>query len=99
MQFKPPWKLLHKTLEYEGFAEAATGSPRGVIKAAYATYDFIDEELWLDMLADRNAAEHVCDAALAQRLVAVINGEYISAFIQLASDLEGLYAADLLEAF
>lgn len=39
MQFELAWKLLRKTLEYEGRMDAATGSPRGVIKSAYATYD------------------------------------------------------------
>ena len=45
MQFELSWKLLRKTLEYEGRLDAATGSPRGIIKAAYDAYDFIDEGL------------------------------------------------------
>lgn len=99
MQFELSWKLLRKALEYEGVAEAATGSPRGIIKAAYAAYDFIDEELWLDMLADRNAAEHVYDAELAQRLVGRVLDRYLGAFEGLLCDLEKAYPADLLKTF
>lgn len=50
----------------------ATCSPRGVIKSACATYDFIDEEVWLAMLNDRNASEHMYDSVLAKRLVTAI---------------------------
>ncbi len=99
MQFELAWKLLQKTLEYEGCLDAAIGSPRGIIKAAYSAYDFIDEKTWLAMLRDRNAAEHVYDEALAKRLVKAINGEYIAVFEKLISDLEGLYSRELLESF
>lgn len=99
MQFELAWKLLQKTLEYEGRREAATGSPRGIIKAAYSTYDFIDEGVWLKMLDDRNAAEHVYDSALANRLVDSILKAYIPVFDQLLVDLEDTYGTDLLETF
>ncbi len=99
MEFELAWKLLQKTLEYEGRLDAATGSPRGIIKAAYSTYDLIDEELWLRMLDDRNAAEHVYDEALADHLVVAINSEYIAVFEKLIADLEELYPTELLESF
>lgn len=43
LQFDLGRKLLKELLAYEGRAEAATGSPREIIKAAYAVYDFMDE--------------------------------------------------------
>lgn len=98
MQFELAWKLLRKTLEYEGRMDAATGSPRGVIKSAYATYDFIAEEVWLSMLNDRNASEHVYDSALAERLVTVILDRYIPEFEKLISCLIDLYGEELLES-
>ncbi len=97
MQFELAWKLLRKTLEYEGRLDAATESPRGIIKAAYAAYDFIDEALWLAMLDDRNAAEHVYDQNLANRLVRSILADYISGFDHLLAELERLYDKDLLK--
>lgn len=72
MQFELSWRLLYKTLQHEGKMGVATCSPRGVIKSACATYDFIDEEVWLSMLNDRNASEYVYDSALAERLVKAI---------------------------
>ena len=99
MQFELAWKLLKKTLEYEGRLEAATGSPRGIVKIAYETYGFIDEDVWLEMLKDRNAAEHTYDAMMAKRLVDDINGKYIAVFEKVISELESLYPLDLLEAF
>lgn len=99
MQFELAWKLLQKALAYEGRLDAATGSPRGIIKAAYSAYDFIDEGLWLRMLDDRNAAEHVYDEALAKRLVDAINGEYIQAFEQLLASIDALYSEQVREGF
>ncbi len=86
-------------LQNEGRLDAATGSPRGIIKAAYDAYDFIGEGIWLRMLDDRNAAEHVYDAALARRLVDDIIGSYIAVFDDLLANLERLYPAELLETF
>ncbi|WP_251213286.1 HI0074 family nucleotidyltransferase substrate-binding subunit [Adlercreutzia murintestinalis] len=99
MQFELAWKLLQKALSYEGRLDAAVGSPRGIIKAAYSAYDFIDEDAWLSMLADRNAAEHVYDAGLAERLVGQIIGGYIAEFEKLISSLEAEYGEELLETF
>lgn len=99
MQFELSWKLLRKTLEYEGRMDGATGSPRGVIKAAFSTYDFIDEAVWLAMLADRNAAEHVYDADFASRLVKNIIDSYITEFECMQAELEALYPAHVLESF
>lgn len=99
MQFELAWKLLQKALAYEGRLDAATGSPRGIIKAAYSAYDFIDEGLWLRMLDDRNAAEHVYDEALAKRLVDAINGEYIQAFERLLASIDALYSEQVREGF
>ena len=99
MQFELAWKLLRKTLEYEGRLEAASGSPRGIIKAAYSTYDFIDENLWLAMLDDRNASEHVYDARMAERLVSDINDKYIAVFENLLSNIQKTYSSELLATF
>lgn len=96
MQFELAWKLLQKTLAYEGTTEAAVGSPRGIIKAAYKAYDFIDEAIWLEMLTARNESEHVYDSNMAQRLVNDIIARYIGTFESLQDSLEGLYGEELL---
>lgn len=99
MQFELSWKLLRKTLEYEGHSNIATGSPRGIIKEAYSTYNFINEDFWLAMLTDRNTSEHIYDSELAQQLVGRILDNYIDAFEGLRANLEKLYPKDLLETF
>ena len=97
MQFELSWRLLYKTLQHEGKMSVATCSPRGVIKSAYTAYDFIDEKVWLSMLNDRNASEHVYDSALAERLVTAILDRYIPEFMHLLSCLIDLYGEELLE--
>lgn len=99
MQFELAWKLLQKMLSYEGRLDAAVGSPRGIIKAAYSAYSFIDEDVWLSMLDDRNAAEHVYDAGLANRLVNQIINDYLPEFERLILNLEAEYGEELLGGF
>lgn len=41
IQFELGWKVLKELLRYEGANQAATGSPREIIKTAYAYYDII----------------------------------------------------------
>ena len=99
MQFELAWRLLRETLEHDDRLQNTANSPRGIIKTTCSTYDFIDEDLWLAMLKDRNAAEHVYDAKMAERLVSDINGKYITVFDSLLSNLESTYSTDLLKTF
>ncbi len=96
MQFELAWKLLKNTLDYEGQLSGVS-SPRGVIKAAYAAYDFIDEETWLEMLDDRNQAQHVYDSEQAERLVGIIPDSYIGEFDALLESLEVHYGPEVLK--
>ncbi len=95
LQFELAWKLLKETLAYEGVAEAASGSPRQIAKAAFAAYDFLDEDVWLDMLRARSAITHTYDGETVRELVRLIIEEYTPAFIELRQGLEGLYGDTL----
>ena len=53
-------------LRYEGKSAAGSGSPREILKAAYEVYDFIDEDIWLDMLKARNDMTHIYDGNAAE---------------------------------
>lgn len=68
IQFELGWKVLKELLRYEGANQAATGSPREIIKTAYAYYDFIDESVWLGMLRDRNDTTHIYNEEAARQL-------------------------------
>ena len=80
IQFELSWKTMKDFLKYEGVSEAKTGSPRDIIKAAYKYYEFVDEEKWLGMLADRNDTAHIYDGEAADRLVDKILNSYIGCF-------------------
>ena len=96
LQFELGWKLLKVLLAYEGDSLSATGSPRDIIKASYALYDFVDEDTWLSMLRDRNTITHVYDEEKELELVDTIIRRYIPAFMQLKEGLDTRYGALLL---
>ncbi len=93
IQFELGWKVLKELLKYEGRQEGNTGSPREVLKAAYSIYGFLDEEIWLAMLKDRNSMTHIYDGAEAQRLVHVILNRYIPEFLRLRDNLQQQYSS------
>lgn len=95
LQFELAWKLLKETLAYEGSAASASGSPREILKAAFAVYDFIDEDQWLEMLKVRNDLAHIYDGKAAQEIIERIIEVYIPAFFTLAEGLNELYAGVL----
>lgn len=95
LQFDLGWKMLKDLLRYEGDADAATGSPRAILKAAYRYFDFIDEDAWLGMLRDRNSIMHVYDSEELQRLLARILNQYIPVFQQLGASVLARYGSEL----
>ena len=97
MQFELGWKLMKALLAYEGDPVAATGSPRDTIKAAYQYYDFMNDQLWLRMLRDRNDSAHIYDASLARRLVDTIITDYIPEFQRIQQGLADRYG-DMLSS-
>lgn len=97
IQFELGWKVLKELLRYEGKNEGNSGSPREIIKAAYAVYDFIDEEIWLSMLRERNNLTHIYDAEEARRLVQVILNSYIPAFQRMEEEIRKYYDGHIPE--
>ena len=95
LQFELAWKLMKETLAYEGDMAAASGSPREVLKAAFAAYDFIDEDLWLEILKARNELSHIYDGDAAQKMVSRIIEAYIPQFVAVREGLDVLYSGVL----
>lgn len=91
IQFELSWKVMKELLRYEGNSSSNTGSPREIIKAAYATYDFVDERIWLSMLKERNNMTHIYDGNEAKRLVTKIIEEYIPTFVRIQKEIEDKY--------
>lgn len=80
IQFELGWKVLKELLNYEGDSTGVSGSPRQIIKAAYYYFDFIEEEVWLGMLKDRNDCTHIYNKDMAEALVHKIIDLYIPAY-------------------
>ena len=80
IQFELGWKVLKELLKYEGNSHGLSGSPREIIKNAYYCFDFIDEEIWLKMLRDRNDCTHIYSHQMANELVGKIIHIYVPEF-------------------
>lgn len=91
LQFELGWKLMKTLLAYEGDSAAASGSPRDIIKAGFRCFDFIDEDMWLRMLRDRNDTTHIYGADRARRLVDAIIEDYLPEFLRLRKGIEERY--------
>ncbi len=97
IQFELSWKVLKELLRYEGKSVAVSGSPREILKAAYELYDFIDEDIWLDMLKSRNDMTHIYDGEAAKRLVNSILYRYIPEYIKLRDNILTQYEEVLMQ--
>lgn len=80
VQFELGWKVLKELLLQEGDLRGQTGSPREIIKAAFSCFDFLEEEIWLRMLRERNDCTHIYNEDMAKELVKHILEIYIPEF-------------------
>lgn len=97
VQFELGWKVLKQLLQYEGKGISRSGSPRDIIKAAYACFDFLDEEIWLCMLQKRNDTTHIYNEEAARQLVQEILETYIHAFEHMGLAVQNRYGKVLEE--
>ena len=91
IQFELGWKVLKELLKYEGRQEGNSGSPREIIKASYQCYNFIEEDIWLNMLKDRNDCTHIYNENMAKELVQKIIEVYVPAFNKIDEEFKVLY--------
>lgn len=92
IQFELGWKVLKELLQYEGRSEARSGSPREILKVAFQVYDFVDEDVWIAMLRDRNNMGHIYDGNAARRLAQTIIDAYIPAFQRMEREIVKRYS-------
>ena len=97
IQFELGWKVLKQLLQYEGRDISRSGSPRDIIKAAYVCFDFLDEELWLCMLKERNNTTHIYQEEAARELVQQILECYIEEFVHMGTAIQSQYGEILDE--
>lgn len=91
IQFELGWKVLKELLIYEGRSEGKSGSPREILKAAYACFDFVDEDAWLEMLKQRNNTAHIYDGNAAKELQKMILDRFIPVFEKMGKAIEEQY--------
>lgn len=66
------------------------------MKAAYKIYDFMNEETWLLMLAERNNMAHLYDEEAAKTLVKHILDDYIQEFEKMRTFLLKKYGESII---
>jgi nucleotidyltransferase substrate binding protein (TIGR01987 family) len=71
--FEQAWKTVQKFLRFEG---VDCNSPRNCMKEAFSIGLVSDEELWLDMLDDRNMTSHIYDETQAKNIYSRIKTQY-----------------------
>jgi nucleotidyltransferase substrate binding protein (TIGR01987 family) len=67
------WKTLRRFLQQEG---TDTGSPKNTLRHAYRRGLLDQEQLWLDMLKDRNLSAHVYNAEMARQIFERLPSHY-----------------------
>ena len=92
--FEQAWKVLKEILEDEGYRESKTGSPRQILKLAYSAGILSNEEIWLEILSDRNILSHVYDSSKAKITVEKIKEKYLAEFKNLKKILEEMEVGD-----
>lgn len=82
------WKTCKRHLEEEGFAEAATGSPKSIIRLAAQRGIIDNPERWFDYLRYRQNTSHdySCDKAEA---VLEITGDFYKDAMKLYKGISG----------
>lgn len=80
------WKTIKEYMIFEGY-EVGT-SPRSILKAAYQNELLDSEELWLNMISDRNVASHEYNEDYINEVTLRIQG-YFNQFELLWKKLQG----------
>jgi len=80
LTFETAWKVLKKILYLEGFECL---SPRDCLKKGYQTAYLNDEDIWIEMLLDRNRSAHIYNEQEAGSICQKIRDTYFTALKQL----------------
>ena len=83
--YEMAWKALKRYLDFIGIAAT---NPRMVFKEAYAQQIITNEDIWLDMIEQRNLSSHIYDEFEILGILDKKN-DYKNAFVDLQSYLSG----------
>ena len=86
--FEQSWKMIKEILEYHGYEQSSTGSPRTIIKTAYSAGMINDEQVWLKALSARNNVSHAYNEEIALAIVNETKEFYTDMFENLKQAVE-----------
>ena len=86
--FEQAWKAMKEILEDQGFSEAKTGSPKQILKTAFATGLIKDEQTWLEALQTRNNVAHSYNENIAKDIVKGAKDKYLQLFEELDKSMQ-----------
>ena len=85
--FEQAWKAMKEILEQQGFPESQTGSPRMILKTAFAAGMIRDEEAWLAALLARNNVSHAYNRDIALDIVNQAKECFYDMFLSLKEEV------------
>ena len=92
--FDLSWKIMKELLVgYYKVIDFAQGSPREVIRKA-GSVGLVEDDIWMDMLNDRNNLAHDYDGTMVRGLFDIIVGQYTAAFEKFRTTVENMDFAD-----
>ena len=86
--FEQSWKMMKEILEYHGYEDGATGSPKIILKTAYKAGMIKDEELWLRALQERNNVTHSYNERIALGIVMRAKESFYDMFRELKKEID-----------
>ena len=92
--FEQAWKAMKEALERDGYFEVKVGSPRMVLKQAYAARMIQDEHGWLEALQARNEASHTYNEEVAYQIVNDTRRVYLPLFESLETELDANWSEE-----
>ncbi len=75
--FELAWKTMKDYLEYQGIT-GKIGSPREIIKEAFAAGIIEDGEIWIKMMLSRNELSHLYDEEASREIYDNIKENYMN---------------------
>ena len=86
--FEQAWKAMKEILEQQGFAEERTGSPKIVLKTAFAAGMIGDEELWMTALNARNNVTQSYNKEIALDIINQTKDKFYQMFEALKIEID-----------
>ena len=86
--FEQSWKAIKEILERHGVGEKKIGSPKMIIKQAFAAGMIDDELLWLEALAARNDVAHSYNEEIALEIIGAAQEKFIAMFEALREEID-----------